>query len=281
MTNLLNNTLYIVSTPIGNLDDITLRAIQVLKSSDIILCEDTRHSLKLLNHLNIKKKLISYHKFNEKKQIPNIIEYINQGKILSLISDAGTPMLSDPGKHLLNECLKNKIKITPIPGVSSVTASISVAGFEDKFLFYGFLPKRDKELEKVLTKLSNLNYSQVFFIPALKINFYLNKFKIFFKDRKIMIAKEVTKMHEFFYRGDVQNISIFKKPLKGELTVVISEQNLKINKVDNVDLIINKAKKYLKKYSLKDTVELISNLEDTNKKKVYDICLKIKNEENN
>ena len=203
MTNLLNNTLYIVSTPIGNLDDITLRAIQVLKSSDIILCEDTRHSLKLLNHLNIKKKLISYHKFNEKKQIPNIIEYINQGKILSLISDAGTPMLSDPGKHLLNECLKNKIKITPIPGVSSVTASMSVAGFEDKFLFYGFLPKKDKELDKVLTKLSNLNYSQVFFIPALKINFYLNKFKIFFNDRKIMIAKEVTKIHEFFYREDV------------------------------------------------------------------------------
>ena len=281
MTISLNNTLYIVSTPIGNLDDITLRAIQVLKSSDIILCEDTRHSLKLLNHLNIKKKLISYHKFNEKKQIPNIIEYINQGKILSLISDAGTPMLSDPGKHLINECLKNKIKITPIPGVSSVTASISVAGFEDKFLFYGFLPKRDKEIEKVLTKLSNLIYSQVFFIPALKINFYLNKFKIFFNDRKIMIAKEVTKMHEFFYRGDVKNISIFKKPLKGELTVVISEKNLKISKIDNVDLIINKAKKYLKKYSLKDTVELISNLENTNKKKVYDICLKIKNEENN
>jgi len=281
MTNLLNNTLYIVSTPIGNLDDITLRAIQVLKSSDIILCEDTRHSLKLLNHLNIKKKLVSYHKFNEKKQIPNIIEYINQGKILSLISDAGTPMLSDPGKHLLNECLKNKIQISPIPGVSSVTASISVTGFEDKFLFYGFLPKKDKELEKLLIKLSNLNYSQIFFIPALKINFYLNKFKIFFNDRKIMIAKEVTKMHEFFYRGDVKNISRFKKPLKGELTVVISEKNLKISKVDNVDLIINKAKKYLKKYSLKDTVELISNLEDTNKKKIYNICLKIKNEENN
>ena len=281
MTNLLNNTLYIVSTPIGNLDDITLRAIQVLKSSDIILCEDTRHSLKLLNHLNIKKKLVSYHKFNEKKQIPNIIEYINQGKILSLISDAGTPMLSDPGKHLLNECLKNKIQISPIPGVSSVTASISVTGFEDKFLFFGFLPKKDKELEKLLNKLSNLNYSQIFFIPALKINFYLNKFKIFFNDRKIMIAKEVTKMHEFFYRGDVKNISRFKKPLKGELTVVISEKNLKISKVDNVDLIINKAKKYLKKYSLKDTVELISNLEDTNKKKIYNICLKIKNEENN
>ena len=106
--NLTNNNLYIVSTPIGNLDDITLRAIEVLKNSDIILCEDTRHSLKLLNHLKIKKKLVSYHKFNEKKQIPLIIEYINQGKILSIISDAGTPLLSDPGRLLLNECIKKK-----------------------------------------------------------------------------------------------------------------------------------------------------------------------------
>ena len=280
MTKIFNNTLYIVSTPIGNLDDITLRAIQVLKSSDIVLCEDTRHSLKLLNHLKIKKKLISYHKFNEKKQTANIIEYINQGKILSLISDAGTPLLSDPGKHLLNECIKNKINVTPIPGVSSLTASMSVAGFEDRFIFYGFLPKKDKELEKVLAKLSNLNYSQIFFVPAIKINFYLNKFKTFFDNRKIMIAKEITKMHEFFYRDDVKNISLFKKPLKGELTVVISETDMK-NKVDNINIIINNAKKYLKKYSLKDTVELISKIENTNKKKIYEICLKIKNEKNN
>ncbi len=280
MTKIFNNTLYIVSTPIGNLDDITLRAIQVLKSSDIVLCEDTRHSLKLLNHLKIKKKLISYHKFNEKKQTANIIEYINQGKILSLISDAGTPLLSDPGKHLLNECIKNKINVTPIPGVSSLTASMSVAGFEDRFIFYGFLPKKDKELEKVLAKLSNLNYSQIFFVPAIKINFYLNKFKTFFDNRKIMIAKEITKMHEFFYRDDVKNISLFKKPLKGELTVVISETDMK-NKVDNINIIINNAKRYLKKYSLKDTVELISKIENTNKKKIYEICLKIKNEKNN
>ena len=280
MTKIFNNNLYIVSTPIGNLDDITLRAIQVLKSSDIVLCEDTRHSLKLLNHLKIKKKLISYHKFNEKKQTANIIEYINQGKILSLISDAGTPLLSDPGKHLLNECIKNKINVTPIPGVSSLTASMSVAGFEDRFIFYGFLPKKDKELEKVLAKLSNLNYSQIFFVPAIKINFYLNKFKTFFDNRKIMIAKEITKMHEFFYRDDVKNISLFKKPLKGELTVVISETDMK-NKVDNINIIINNAKRYLKKYSLKDTVELISKIENTNKKKIYEICLKIKNEKNN
>ena len=136
------NTIYIVSTPIGNLDDITLRAIEVLKNSDIILCEDTRHSLKLLNHLNIKKKIISYHKFNEKKRTIDIIEYVKQGKILSLISDAGTPLLSDPGKILINECIKNKINIVPIPGASSITASMSASGFSDKFLFYGFLPKK-------------------------------------------------------------------------------------------------------------------------------------------
>ena len=134
-----NNTLYIVSTPIGNLDDITIRAITVLKKSDIILCEDTRHSLKLLNHLKLKKKMISYHKFNEKKQTPNIIEQIKQGKILSLISDAGTPLLSDPGKILINECIKNKITLVPIPGASSITASMSISGFKDQFLFFGFL----------------------------------------------------------------------------------------------------------------------------------------------
>ena len=159
---LFSNHLYIVSTPIGNLDDITLRAIDVLKNSDIILCEDTRRSIKLLNHYKIKKKLISYHKFNEKKQLTNIIEYFNEGKILSLISDAGTPLLSDPGRLLVNECIKNNIKVVPIPGVSSITSALSVSGFKDQFLFYGFLPKTENELEKVLKLLSQNNYTQVF-----------------------------------------------------------------------------------------------------------------------
>ena len=130
--------LYIVSTPIGNLEDITLRALEVLKKSNIILCEDTRHSIKLLNHYNIKKKLIPYHKFNEKKQIASIIKYINEGKILSLVSDAGTPLLSDPGKLLVNDCLANDIEVIPIPAVSSITAAMSVSGFKDQFLFYAF-----------------------------------------------------------------------------------------------------------------------------------------------
>ena len=275
-----SNTLYIVSTPIGNLDDITLRAIQVLKKSDIILCEDTRRSSKLLNHLRIKKQLISYHKFNEKKQLNNIIEHINRGKILSLISDAGTPLLSDPGRILLNECLIREIRIVPIPGVSSIATAMSVSGFSDKFLFYGFLPKKLNELTKVLDVLSKYEYSQVFFVPALKANFYINEIKKFYSGRRLMIAKEITKIHEEFIRLDLDNFKTLKSPLKGELTFIISNMDLK-EKTINEEKIINKAKKYLKKYSVKDTVDLIMETEQINKKKIYQICLKIKNEINN
>ena len=272
-----NKTLYIVSTPIGNLDDITLRAIEILKKSDIILCEDTRRSLKLLNHLNIKKKLESYHKFNEKKKLSFIIEYIKQGKILSLISDAGTPLLSDPGRLLINECIKQEIKISPIPGVSSITAAMSVSGFDDKFLFYGFLPKKERELESVLKNLSTYKFSQVFFIPALKISFYIKKIQKYFYDRKLIIAKEITKVHENFYRGEVKNFKTMKIAEKGEITLIISEKSSMTQKFDK-SIIVNKAKKYLKRYSLKDSVELIMESEGLNKKEIYQICLNIKNE---
>ena len=278
--NLSPNSLYIVSTPIGNLDDITLRAVNVLKESDIILCEDTRHSIKLLNHLRIKKKLISYHKFNEKKQINSVIEHINKGKILSIISDAGTPLLSDPGKLLLNECLNRQFKIVPIPGVSSITTAMSVSGYDDKFLFYGFLPKKEGELENVLSTLSKLDYSQIFFVPAVKINFYLKIMKKHYFDRKIMIAKEITKIHEEFFRDSVKDIKLFNPTLKGELTIVISE-NISKKQPVNEKKIVNKIKKYLKNYSLKDTVELILETENINKNRIYQLCLKVKNEKNN
>ena len=258
------NSLYIVSTPIGNLDDITIRAIDVLKNSDIILCEDTRHSLKLLNHFKIKKKLVPYHKF----------------KILSLISDAGTPSLSDPGRLLIKTCIEKKIKVIPIPGVSSITASISISGFKDQFLFYGFLPKTEKELEKVLSSLSQQSFSQVFFIPANKINFYLKRIKSFYSGRKLLMAKEITKLHESFYRSEVDEIKLFKTSIKGELTIVISEKNIK-DKFFDENKIIKKAKLYLKKYSLKDVVNLLFESEKINKKKIYQICLNIKKDEKN
>jgi len=274
---LFSNHLYIVSTPIGNLDDITLRALEVLKKSDIILCEDTRHSLKLLSYYKIKKKLISYHKFNEKKQIANIIEYFKEGKILSLVSDAGTPLLSDPGRILVNECVKRKIQIVPIPGVSSITAAMSISGFSDKFLFYGFLPKTENELIKLLNLLSQNNFTQVFFASSKKINFYIKFFKKFYSGRKLVIAKEITKLHEAFIRADINKLQIFKSPIKGELTLVISEDNKNIKNFKE-EKIVNKIKKYLNKYSLKDTVELILETEKINRKKIYDLCLKIKNE---
>ena len=276
---LFSKHLYIVSTPIGNLEDITLRALDVLKNSDIILCEDTRRSIKLLSHYKIKKKLIPYHKFNENKQLANVIKYINEGKILSLISDAGTPLISDPGRLLINHCVENEIKITPIPGVSSITSALSVSGFSDQFLFYGFLPKTENQLEKTLTSLSKNTNTQIFFIPSIKINFYIKFFKKFFSGRKILIAKEITKIHENFIREEIDELKILKNSLKGELTIVISENNIKVKKFDE-EKIVNKIKKHLKKYSLKDTVDLILETEKVNKKKIYELCLKVKNEKN-
>jgi 16S rRNA (cytidine1402-2'-O)-methyltransferase len=278
--NALESGLYIVSTPIGNLDDITLRSLEVLKKSDIILCEDTRRSLKLLNHYKIKKKLISYHKFNEQKELVKITEYLGEGKILSLISDAGTPTLSDPGLILIKACVEKKIKIFPIPGPSSITAAASIAGFDDRFLFYGFLPKTENDLTKVLNGLKYIDFSIIFFVPGVKINFYIKFFKEYFSRRDIVVAREITKIHETFYRDSISSMNLFKTALKGELTIIISKIYHN-NDIQSDEDIVIQAIKYLKRYSLKDVVELISKKEKISKKKVYEICLKIKNNEKN
>ena len=194
-----------------------------------------------------------------------IIKYINEGKILSLISDAGTPLLSDPGRILVNQCLENSIEVVPIPGASSITSALSISGFSDKFLFYGFLPKTENELEKVLSSISKNNFSQIFFIPSKKLNFYIKGFKKFYSGRKILIAKEITKIHEAFIREQVDELGSFQNTIKGELTIVISEST-KVKKFDE-EKIVNKIKKYLKNYTLKDTVNLILETENINKKK--------------
>ncbi len=271
--------LYIVSTPIGNLQDITLRAINVLKNSDKILCEDTRRSLKLLNYYNIKKKLVAYHKFNEKKLTPSIVEFIQNGEKISLISDAGTPILSDPGLVLLRECIKKKIKIFPIPGASAISTAMSISNFDEKYLFYGFLPKKLKDLEKIAQDLRNYNFNIIFFIPALKINFYIKFFKKYFSKRKIFIAREMTKIHETFYRENLEDFHGFKTTLKGELTVVLSKMGGKYNlQTDYFDenKLNSEIKKYLKRYSLKDVVNLLSEKNKLPKKMIYNLCLKLK-----
>ena len=172
--------LYLVSTPIGNMEDITYRALNILKKSDIILCEDTRRSGKLFSYFKIKNKLLPYHKFNEVKISTKIVDSIKDNKIVSLISDAGTPTISDPGKILINKCIEANLIICPIPGSSAITSAISVSGFNDQYLFYGFLAKKENELENELKNIRNLDYTIVFFIPSLKINFYINRFKKYF-----------------------------------------------------------------------------------------------------
>ena len=269
--------LYLVSTPIRNMEDITLRALNVLRKSDVILCEDTRRSGKLLSYFQIKSKLLPYHKFIEKKVSNNIIDLIKKNKVISLISDAGTPTISDPGLILVNKCIDENLSVYPIPGPSAVTSAISVSGFNDQYLFYGFLTKKENELGKTLKNLCNLNYSIVFFVPASKINFYISKFKKYFLDRKILIAKEMTKIHEDFIRGKISSIKNLSENLKGELTVVLSEKSKEKNFQQKISESVKiEIKRMLKKYSHKDVVEFVSKKEDLPKKIVYDFCLKLK-----
>ena len=161
MKNNKEGKLTIVSLPIGNLKDISFRSLEVLEKSDYILCEDTRVSKNLLDKYQIKSKLISNHKFNEKKNTLKIIEFLKSGKLISLISDAGTPSISDPGFVLVNECIKNNLNIFSIPGPSAVTTAVAASGFSDKFFFYGFLPEKKNQIEEELNKLSNFNHSLV------------------------------------------------------------------------------------------------------------------------
>ena len=218
--------LFLVSTPIGNLKDITLRAIETLKTSDLILCEDTRVSIKILKNYKINKRLISYHKFNEKKKTEEIINYLLEGKVISLISDAGTPIISDPGNILIKECIKNNIKITPIPGPSSVISSLIVSGFSDRFTFYGFLSQKKKNLIEELEYLSDLNTSIVLYFSPNKLKKNINHIKKYFKNREIVICREMTKLYEEFIRCKAEEIDKINFSDKGELTIVISEKKL-------------------------------------------------------
>jgi len=275
-TNSISPGLYIVSTPIGNLKDITYRAIEILNKSDLILCEDTRVTQKILNYYKIRTQLISNHKFNEKKNTEKVILELQNSKTVSLISDAGTPTISDPGKIIINECIKKNITIYPIPGPSAVTTAVSVSGFSDKYFFYGFLPSTLNETEKVFDLLSKLESSIVFFISSKKINKIIEKLKIFFSGRNIVICRELTKLYEEIIRLPISEIKPFKTLLKGELTIVISEKNSKM-KSKNLDESDKKIiKKLLKKMSVKDIVKLITKNKNISKKKIYEYYLSLK-----
>ena len=277
--NELKYALYIVSTPIGNLKDITLRAIEILKQSEYILCEDTRVSKNLLEKYNIKSKLISNHKFNEKKNINKIIEILQSKTIVSIISDAGTPGISDPGRIIVNECIKNNIDVYPVPGASAVTAAVSISGFSEKYYFYGFFPQKNKDLKEDFKILSNLNCSIIFFISPQKINKAIGVIKNFFSDRKILICREISKFYEEHIRANVNELELFDKLPKGELTVVLSEKDIKKNIYKNLNESDKKnIKKMIKTLSIKDITNLISQNNNISKKEIYNYCLKLKNE---
>ena len=271
-------SLYLVSTPIGNLNDISFRAINILKKSDYILCEDTRVSKNLLNKYQIQSKLISNHKFNEKKNLSKIIGFIKQGLFVSLISDAGTPNISDPGAILIKECIKNNIEIIPLPGASAVTSAVSISGFSEKFFFYGFFPEKNKDLLKDLEILSQLDSSLVFFISPKKLNKIIPFIKKNFRGRKILICREMTKFYEEFYRYEIDQLGLFEFNLKGELTIVISEkkEDKKISQIlsESDKRIINKM---INKLSIKEISSIINENNKIPKKVIYDFCLKIKN----
>ena len=271
--------LYIVSTPIGNLSDITLRALEVLKKSDYILCEDTRTSKNLLDRYEIKSKLISNHKFNEKKNLSKVIDILKSNCIVSLISDAGTPSISDPGTILVNECFINKIDVFPIPGASAVSSAVSISGFSEKYFFYGFFPEKSNKLKEDFEKLANLNGCIVFFISPRKFNKSVKHIKQYFAGRKILICREMTKFYEEFIRVDIDGLEPFKADPKGEFTIVISEKK----KEKNSSIILKESdkkniQKMIKKLSIKDITDLISQNTNVSKKEIYNYCLKLKNE---
>ena len=279
INNKVKSGLYIVSTPIGNLSDITLRALEVLKKSDYVLCEDTRISKNLLERYEIKSKLIANHKFNEKKNLSKVIDILKSGSVVSLISDAGTPSISDPGAILVNECVVNEIDIFPIPGASAVSSAVSISGFNEKYFFYGFFPEKNSKLSEDFERLANLEGCIVFFISPRKFNRSIKDLKRYFSNRKILVCREMTKFYEEYIRTDVETLEPFKSDPKGELTIVISEKV----KEKNSSIILKESdkiiiQKLIKKLSIKDITDLINQNTNVSKKEIYNYCLKIKNE---
>ncbi len=215
---------YVVATPIGNLEDITLRALRILREVPLIVCEDTREALKILRKYNIKTKLISYYKPREKEKIPLIIKELKSGKDVALITDSGTPLISDPGSLLIEEAIKEGFEIVPVPGPSAVTTAIMVSGFEaNSFTFAGFPPRGEKSLEEFVESILALPHPIVVYEKAERVERFLKIVAMKDKERKLQIGREMTKLYEEFLRGDAVEIlfKIKEKKLKGEVTIVI------------------------------------------------------------
>lgn len=229
-------TLYIVATPIGNLDDITIRAINTLKKADIIAAEDTRHTLKLLNHLEISKPLISYHRHNEETKSDVLIEKLNDGQNIALVCDAGTPGICDPGEEVIKKCIEHDINIVPIPGACALINSLICSGIDtSKFTFLGFLSLNKKIREKELEEIKKSKKTVIIYEAPHKLQTTINDLqKILEKDRKVTLAREITKIHEEFIRGNIDEVKQKSQDLKGEMVIII--EGSKIEKEPENDL---------------------------------------------
>ncbi|XWO14172.1 Ribosomal RNA small subunit methyltransferase I [Candidatus Hepatincola sp. Pdp] len=271
-------TLYIVATPIGNLEDITLRAIKTLQGAELILCEDKRVSSVLLKHLGIRKPLVSYHLHNEKSKLADTINLILQHKQVALISDAGTPLISDPGYLLIKECAKHNIVVTPIPGACSLVAALSVAGIPvNQFIFLGFLDKSCSKQEKILQRYSIEGATIAFFeSPNRLVNTLKNLSKIYGSNQEVVVAKELTKMFEEIKRDSLTNLLQYYQdtPPKGEFIVLIHP---KTNYEISQDDLIIQIKHGIENTSPSLLAKQLANKYNINKNTVYDEILKIKN----
>ena len=279
MKNIING-LSIVATPIGNLDDITFRAVNIIRDCDVIICENPKHSLKLLNKLGIKKKLIALHDYNEYKVI-NQIDSLLKSKKCVLISDAGSPLISDPGFNLVQHCIEKNIRVTSIPGPSSIISSLQLSGMPlSEFAFFGFVPKSKKKIEDLIKSILQEKRTCVFFVSSHKLIVFLDCLENIMPDRAISICKELTKVNEFVFRGNSntvkKNILQNKENIKGEFVAVIDRDTLKNQHFDDIDLYKDELKKMAKKFSLTDIVEIVHKFTRINKNKIYKWLLQLK-----
>lgn len=276
---LLAGTAYIVATPVGNLEDITLRALRILKEVDFVLCEDTRVTSKLLNKYHIKTKLFAYHKFNEKKQINFILELLKSGKSIAIVSDAGTPLISDPGSVLVCELVKNNISVLPIPGPSALVGALSVYPYPlEEFLFVGFLPNVKSKRERLISSFCNRAENIVLYVAPHDCNKYLGEICSFYPDVKVFYAREITKLYEELWSGNIKDlIEILKnKKIKGEIVLCLhfsKEKNkLKVN-VSKDELLENMKKLIEKGNSLKMTSKIIGKELGISSNNLYSLYL--------
>ena len=276
-----NGGLTIVATPIGNLNDISKRSVDALEMSDFVICENPKHSLKLLNKLGIKKKLISIHDHNEIKVIKKIENDLSNKKFV-LISDAGSPLISDPGYKLIKHCIDKKIPLTSVPGPTSVIIALQLSGLPlNNFIYLGFLPKSKKKIVDFIKNIGNLTTTSVFFVPNHKLEICLETIESILSGRSLSVCKELTKANEFIFRGSVKQIKdqIYKndKNMKGEFVFVVEGNDSETDK--NIDLtnLNNILKKLLDKFSLTEVVEIVHKLSNINKNKIYKWLLSLKN----